>query len=92
MCVGLVNFLISDDIDAVRLREKVVFKIIPMINPDGVVAGNYRYNKFFVLCGRGEGGVVLCGRGQRVGCPTTTHHSCLEFTSPISVPWIGSVL
>eukprot|EP00041_Stephanoeca_diplocostata_P016834 m.333544 g.333544 ORF g.333544 m.333544 type:complete len:455 (-) comp20504_c0_seq32:749-2113(-) len=39
---GLINFLISDDVDAVRLREKVVFKIVPMINPDGVVAGNYR--------------------------------------------------
>eukprot|EP00041_Stephanoeca_diplocostata_P016832 m.333446 g.333446 ORF g.333446 m.333446 type:complete len:298 (-) comp20504_c0_seq23:749-1642(-) len=42
MHAGLINFLISDDVDAVRLREKVVFKIVPMINPDGVVAGNYR--------------------------------------------------
>lgn len=25
-----------------RIRQKYVFYIIPMINPDGVVAGNFR--------------------------------------------------
>ena len=28
--------------DAAELKDKLIFKIIPMINPDGVVAGNYR--------------------------------------------------
>lgn len=39
---GSINFLISDNVDAVLLRKKFIFKIIPMINVDGVVAGNYR--------------------------------------------------
>ena len=36
----IIDFLISDNLAAQCLREKFVFKIIPMINPDGVIAGN----------------------------------------------------
>ena len=37
---GVIDFLISKS--ASHLRDSLVFKIIPMVNPDGVVAGNYR--------------------------------------------------
>jgi len=39
---GFIEFLTSQDPIAILLREKVAFKIIPMMNPDGVVIGNYR--------------------------------------------------
>ena len=40
---GIIDFLTSEDnIEAIILRRNFVFKIIPMINPDGVVYGNYR--------------------------------------------------
>lgn len=39
---GLIEFLCSDAEEARTLRQKTVFKIIPMINPDGVVLGNFR--------------------------------------------------
>ncbi|WIA16325.1 hypothetical protein OEZ85_013024 [Tetradesmus obliquus] len=39
---GAVDFLVSDDPLAQRLRRCFVFKLVPMLNPDGVVAGNYR--------------------------------------------------
>jgi murein tripeptide amidase MpaA len=39
---GVVSFLVGDDEKANYLRETFVFKIIPMINPDGVIVGNYR--------------------------------------------------
>jgi murein tripeptide amidase MpaA len=32
----------SDEQEAIVLREKYVFKIVPMLNPDGVIVGNYR--------------------------------------------------
>lgn len=44
MVEGLVEFLLSDNIVASILRRLYVFKIICMVNPDGVVVGNYRCN------------------------------------------------
>ena len=39
---GILQFLVSDDEDAKYLRNNFVFKIIPMLNPDGVIIGNNR--------------------------------------------------
>lgn len=41
---GFLNFLISKDPQANKLREKYEFWVMPIINPDGVIAGNYRCN------------------------------------------------
>ena len=42
MMKGSIDFLISDDPQAERLRDLFVFYIVPMLNPDGVIVGNYR--------------------------------------------------
>ena len=39
---GVVEFLMSNDMEARILRNTYVFKIVPMLNPDGVIVGNYR--------------------------------------------------
>lgn len=39
---GVLDFLQSDSRQARALRDKFVFKIVPMLNPDGVIVGNYR--------------------------------------------------
>ena len=39
---GVIDFLISNNPEAKTLRDNFVFKIIPMLNPDGVINGNYR--------------------------------------------------
>lgn len=41
---GILDFLVSDDEGAKYLRNNFVFKIVPMLNPDGVIMGNYRCN------------------------------------------------
>lgn len=42
ICHGFMSFLISNHRDARLLRENIIFKIVPMLNPDGVFLGNYR--------------------------------------------------
>jgi murein tripeptide amidase MpaA len=39
---GIIDFLTSSQTEAKLLRDNFVFKIVPMINPDGVINGNYR--------------------------------------------------
>jgi len=45
---GVINFLTGEDPEAQYLRKRCVFKIVPMLNPDGVIHGNYRTD----LCGK----------------------------------------
>ncbi|CAF3355299.1 unnamed protein product [Rotaria sp. Silwood1] len=42
MMKGLLDFLLGDSADAKLLRDNFIFKIVPMLNPDGVIVGNYR--------------------------------------------------
>jgi cytosolic carboxypeptidase protein 2/3 len=39
---GIIDLLVGDEDQAKFLRDTFVFKIIPMLNPDGVIVGNYR--------------------------------------------------
>jgi len=41
---AFMDFLLSDEPEAIQLRKKAVINTVPMANPDGVVAGNYRDN------------------------------------------------
>jgi murein tripeptide amidase MpaA len=39
---GLIQYLLSSDEIAVNLRRNCIFKIVPMLNPDGVINGSHR--------------------------------------------------
>ncbi|XP_054002015.1 cytosolic carboxypeptidase 2 [Hylaeus anthracinus] len=39
---GIIDFLTGDSDQARVLRERFVFKLVPMLNPDGVIVGNNR--------------------------------------------------
>ena len=42
MMEGFIRFITSNKPEAVELRKRLIFKIIPCTNPDGVISGNYR--------------------------------------------------
>ena len=42
MMLGIMDFLLGNSREAEILRKNLVFKIIPMLNPDGVRYGNNR--------------------------------------------------
>ncbi|XP_039961187.1 uncharacterized protein LOC120775195 isoform X4 [Bactrocera tryoni] len=42
MMKGLMDFITGDTLAAKRLRHRFIFKLIPMLNPDGVIVGNTR--------------------------------------------------
>lgn len=39
---GVIDYILSSAHEAKLLRSKFIFKIIPMMNPDGVIYGNMR--------------------------------------------------
>jgi murein tripeptide amidase MpaA len=41
---GCIDYLLEPTFESEYLREMFIFKCIPMMNPDGVVNGNYRCN------------------------------------------------
>ena len=44
MIKGIIDYLVGPSLGARILRDNFVFKIIPMLNPDGVINGNTRCN------------------------------------------------
>ncbi|CAL6028063.1 Cytosolic_carboxypeptidase 6 [Hexamita inflata] len=44
ICHGILEFMLSNNPKAKFLRNNVQFKIVPMVNPDGVFSGYYRTN------------------------------------------------
>jgi murein tripeptide amidase MpaA len=42
MMEGFISFLCGNSKIAKILRHNIIFKIVPMLNPDGVALGNYR--------------------------------------------------
>ena len=44
MMKGILDYLTGPSLDAKILRDNFVFKIVPMLNPDGVINGNTRCN------------------------------------------------
>uniref|UniRef100_A0A9L0JKV8 AGBL carboxypeptidase 3 n=1 Tax=Equus asinus TaxID=9793 RepID=A0A9L0JKV8_EQUAS len=39
---GFLDYILGDSSDAELLRDTFIFKVVPMLNPDGVIVGNYR--------------------------------------------------
>ncbi len=42
MMKGIIDYLVGPTVEARILRDNFIFKIVPMVNPDGVILGNTR--------------------------------------------------
>ncbi|XP_042325501.1 cytosolic carboxypeptidase 3 isoform X2 [Sceloporus undulatus] len=42
MMKGFLDYILGDSSNAQLLRDTFIFKVVPMLNPDGVIVGNYR--------------------------------------------------
>jgi murein tripeptide amidase MpaA len=72
MMKGVVDYLTDENNEeAEALRQNFVFKIIPMLNPDGVINGNYRCS----LAG--------CDLNRRWKAPSKVLHPCIYFTKQL---------
>eukprot|EP00347_Sterkiella_histriomuscorum_P004799 403359053 len=72
MMKGAIDFLTDEsNQEAELLRQNYVFKIIPMLNPDGVINGNYRCS----LAG--------CDLNRRWKAPSKVLHPCVYYTKQI---------
>lgn len=45
MCRGLLKYLTSSSLKIKEFLERNIVKVVPMINPDGVLFGNFRTSK-----------------------------------------------
>lgn len=74
MMKGVIDFLIDEtNEEAEALRQQFVFKIIPMLNPDGVINGNYRCS----LAG--------CDLNRRWKAPSKVLHPCIYNTKQLLI-------
>jgi hypothetical protein len=72
MIKGVIDFLLSEDGEAKSLREEFVFKILPMLNPDGVIQGNYRAS------------MSGCDLNRRYLCPSKSFHPTIFYTKKMA--------
>jgi len=72
MMKGAIDFLTDETSEEAEiLRQNFVFKVIPMLNPDGVINGNYRCS----LAG--------CDLNRRWKAPSKVLHPCIYYTKQL---------
>jgi cytosolic carboxypeptidase protein 2/3 len=69
---GVIDFLLSDDKEAACLLDNFVFKLVPMLNPDGVIQGNYRCS------------FAGCDLNRKYTTPSKVLHPEIFFTKKIA--------
>ena len=71
---GAIEFLTDENsIEAEILRQNFIFKIVPMLNPDGVINGNYRCS----LAG--------CDLNRRWKAPSKVLHPTVYYTKQLLI-------
>jgi len=74
---GFIDFVTGDSPAAVKLRERVTFVVVPMLNPDGCALGNYRTDSMGVDLNRAWRNADV-RKGEWVGTGTFAEHKAAE--------------
>ncbi len=74
---GFIDFVTGVSPVAVKLRERVTFVVVPMLNPDGCALGNYRTDSMGVDLNRAWR-VADARKGEWVGTGTFAEHKAAE--------------
>ena len=74
----IIDFLLGNSPTARMLRENFVFKIVPMLNIDGVIIGNYRCN----LSG--------ADLNRQWIEPSKKLHPSIYYTKMVTIQWFSS--
>ena len=75
---GFIDFVTGDSPAAVKLRERVTFVVVPMLNPDGCALGNYRTDSMGVDLNRAWRNADAKSKGEWVGTGTFAEHKAAE--------------
>lgn len=75
---GLVDYALSDTSGGRALRAGAVLNVIPMANPDGVVAGNYRDNSQGVNLNRVWNGTASPTNGPEIQLIQEVIQACVD--------------
>lgn len=70
---GAIRFMLSDDPEARRLRDKVVFLSFPVMDPDGCAEGGVRFNRNGYDINRNWGAVDVIDSQHRLMMPEISH-------------------
>jgi len=69
VCEGLAETLLAPGDSAAELRERFVYHLVPMVNPDAVARGGYRYNMHDVDLNRNWDDLKLSPWDREIGEP-----------------------
>ena len=75
---GFIDFVTGDSAMAVKLRKRVTFVLVPMLNPDGCALGNYRTDSTGVDLNRAWRNADNGTKGEWVGTGTFAEHKAAE--------------
>ena len=75
---GFIDFVTGDSAMAVKLRKRVTFVLVPMLNPDGCALGNYRTDSTGVDLNRAWRNADNETKGDWVGTGTFAEHKAAE--------------
>lgn len=84
---GSLEFLCSDEPAAQALREVYIFKIIPMLNPDGVINGSWVHNALLCIP---PSTLLLCAHPRGAWTPDS-RSSCCNRKAPACSTWLSYI-